>query len=898
VVATGKGPTVGGVTPGREFTFLFTDVEGSTASWEREPEAMRAALLIHDALLSQAIDDVGGTIVKHTGDGFLAVFPEAAGACSASVTAQRALDDMEWPTATPIRVRMGLHSGEAFEREGDYFGTNVNRCARLMGIAHGGQLVTSQRTWGLIAPFAPAEITGRPLGRHRLKGLAEPEDVVQIVAPGLNSDFPPLTSSVTAASNLVASRTTFVGRDEEMDRLEHALTAAQLVTLVGPGGVGKSRLAVEIARRVLPQFVDGAFVVDVASLTVIERITDRIGEVLRVPGEGRAVTWDMTLAYLSTRELVLVLNDCEHVIDSVAQIVDGILDTAYGVKLVVTSREPLNVDGEQVVSVEPLAAAPALFRDRARAAGATLPASDDTQRVIQDLCTAVDNLPLAVELLASHARSLSPAQMLEDLDRSLRAERRGRGARWSSLDETIAWSYSLLDDPLRVALRALSVIPGSFSRACGQEMMGSDAHADRRSALAQLVDKSLIVSAPDVSEAGEHRYRMLQTIRDHVSARLSEEEAATYRRQLRDWALARSTPASAVVRVNNTAHALDLERDIEVLRGCLESAAVEARQTLVPLAVAMSGIWWMLNRGDEGLRWFAETDNDPVDEDSRLDLLLGRAAAFIASDRIVELIPVLIEGAALARGPQHHHACAPMVLAFYGVAHLANWKEGLHVMEEARAADVGGVWAPFIDHFEADLYLGGDHFDEAVRGYGRALEGYSGRGYTWWEVAATACQAVALHLADDDEGALEVGSRALAMAGRNPDLFSASSRATVVAVPLAALGQLSRAVDAMNDVLDACAERRHVSGIAGEPLVGVAAVASIAGLDDQCSMLLGLARQSHQHVRSPWQYALYRSYLLRSGTPMEEAALPVADDPIDVARRVLDAVRTRGSVTG
>jgi predicted ATPase/class 3 adenylate cyclase len=874
--------------PPAEAAFLFTDIEGSTAIWEREPEAMRAALATHDAIVGDAIAGAGGAIVKHTGDGFMAVFASAGDACLAAVTAQRKLAEARWPTSMAIRVRMSVHSGEAFERDGDYFGPTLNRCARLMSIAHGGQVVTSKATWQSIMSSARVDVSGRALGRHRLKGLAEPEDVVQIVTDGLGVDFPPLQSAISAATNLVAPRTTFIGRDRETKRLHDLLASAQIVTLVGPGGVGKSRIALEVARSMQANFIDGVFIVDVAAVGDATRLADEIADAVRVPGEGRAVTWEMSLAYLATRELLLVLNDCEHVIDAVADVVDNLLDVAHAVKLIVTSREPLNVEGEHVVAVEPLDDAPALFVDRALAVGATVPSDDQTALVIRELCDRVDNLPLAIELLSSHARSLSPSQLLADLDRSLSTSRRGRGARWSNLDDTIAWSYSLLDGQLRGVLQALSTIPGAFSSGCAARVIGSPGGTEY-SSLAQLVGKSLLVAVPDAVH-GEQRYRMLQTIRDHVSSRVPPADAATHRRKLRAWAL-EHVRAPAVVRCHDTAHALELETDLDALRGALGSAVVESRDALVPLVMGMTGVWWMLNRGEEGLRWISEIDERDITDGEHLAVYIARAASLMASARLSELVPTLVEGAERARTTDRDNECAAMMLAFFAVAHLTSWEEGLRVTAEARAADTRGEWAPFIDHVEADLALSGDQFDQAIRLYGRAFKRYGSGRFLWWEVAASAGQAVGLHLVGKDEVALEVGRKALAIAARNPDLFAASSRATVVAVPLAALGRMSQAVDTMEDVLDACAERRHILGIAGEPIVGVAALASQAGLGDQCSALLELARRSREHVRSPWQYALYRFYRERSGSvPAPSAYMPV-QDPIDVARSVLDDVR-------
>ena len=432
-------------------TFLFTDIEGSTRRWQDEPEAKRALLVEHDAILRDVIDKRHGHLFKHTGDGVAAVFASAADAVNAAVDAQARLHAV-------LPVRMGLHTGEAELRDGDYFGSTLNRCARLMGVAHGGQVVCSAVT----AELARDRDDLRDLGEHRLRDLSRAERVWQVGGGA----FAALRSMEHHATNLPLQSSSFVGRAREVDSVVKLLADDLLVTLTGVGGVGKTRLALAVGAEVLPRFADGVWVVELAPTAHEDMVLATLGEVLGIApqtGEPLATT---LVNRLRTKEMLLIIDNCEHVLGPVASFVDRLTTSAPGVRVLATSREPLGINAERVRAVPPLAEgteAVELFIDRATHAGA---AFDDRERqAIRDICVRLDGIPLAIELAAARARMMTPTQIAERLDQRFRLlTGGGRTAveRHRTLQAAVSWSYDLLDDVERAVFQRLSTLAGSF----------------------------------------------------------------------------------------------------------------------------------------------------------------------------------------------------------------------------------------------------------------------------------------------------------------------------------------------------------------------------------------------------------------------------------------------------
>jgi predicted ATPase len=494
-------------------TFLFTDVEGSTRRWEADAEEMRVALAAHDEVLRSAIEAHGGWLFKHTGDGVCAAFASPRSAVGAAVAAQRALD---------LPVRMGLATGEAQLREGDYFGAVLNRAARVMAAGHGGQVLLAESTASLLSGVDLVD-----LGPRRLRDLPAPVQVFQVQAPGLRTDFPPLRALDTSPGNLRPATTSFIGRESEVAELHAALKAHRLMTLTGVGGVGKTRLATEVAVRLADEFPDGVWFFDLAAVTDPAAVPDAVAAVLGIiqqPGKSVA---DSVAAALEGRVRLLVFDNCEHVVDSVADLVEAILAASATVTILATSREGLGVGEEQLWRVPSLdinsgteSAAANLFIDRARSVvsdfSLTQPGEADA---VVEICRRLDGIPLAIELAASRMASMSASEVRDRLDQRFRllvGSRRGL-ERHQTLRHAVQWSYDLLDHAEKPLLERCSVFAGGFDLESACAVTGSDDDFATLDLLDALVRKSLLVAD---RSAGRTRFSMLETIRQFAEEQL------------------------------------------------------------------------------------------------------------------------------------------------------------------------------------------------------------------------------------------------------------------------------------------------------------------------------------------------------------------------------------------
>ena len=358
-------PIMNSKLPSGTVTFLFTDIESSTRLWEQYPEEMKPALAKHDSILKQAVESNHGYIIKTTGDGVHAVFGKAIDSVMATLLAQHSLHQ----TADRlIRVRMGLHTGEAELRDGDYYGSCLNRAARIMSVAHGGQVLLSETTAQVVREHLPAETTLFDLGKHHLKGLLRPENIFQLVAPGLQKDFPPLNSIPTATNNLPTQLTSFVGRQKEISEIIASLNSSHLVTLTGSGGTGKTRLSIEVGTQLLPNFANGVWIVEVAPLSDPAQILPALAQVFRLQESVFKSLEDLITDYLREKKLLLLLDNCEHLIAACAKLADDLLRQSAGLKILASSREALGIAGEVAHRVPSLADSELtrLFVDRAR----------------------------------------------------------------------------------------------------------------------------------------------------------------------------------------------------------------------------------------------------------------------------------------------------------------------------------------------------------------------------------------------------------------------------------------------------------------------------------------------------------------------------------------------------
>jgi predicted ATPase/class 3 adenylate cyclase len=519
-------------------TFLFTDLEGSTRQWEDEPDVMRAALARHDELLRTVIEANDGTVFSTAGDGFAAAFPTAETAVRVAVDGQLALSGEAWPGKQPLKARMGLHTDAAHERDGNFFGPGLNRCARLMGAAHGGQIVCSEATAVLVRDSVGATTRFVDLGEHRLRDLSRPLRVYQVNHPELPSEFPALRSLDAFPSNLPAQVATFIGREADLVTVAEAVQASRLVTLTGVGGVGKTRLALQAAADVLPAYADGAWLVELGGVADALAVEEAIAAALGVQEQPGQTLRESVLAFLRGKRLLMILDNCEHLLEPIADFVETALSRAPKLAVLATSREALGLRGERVLGVRSLPVPPtdtdlatlvtaeaiALFVDRAQAARDGFALTIDNGAAVAHLCRRLDGIPLAIELAAARIRAMAPAEIAARLDqrfRLLTGSGRRTANRHQTLRRAIDWSWDLLGEDERTLLRRLSVCVGGFDLAAA-EAIGSggviDAY-DVDDLLGHLVEKSLVVA----EERGDTtRYRMLETIREYVLERLED----------------------------------------------------------------------------------------------------------------------------------------------------------------------------------------------------------------------------------------------------------------------------------------------------------------------------------------------------------------------------------------
>jgi predicted ATPase/class 3 adenylate cyclase/Flp pilus assembly protein TadD len=508
-------------------TFLFSDIEGSTERWERDPAAMAAALARHNELLRDAIETHGGRVFKVMGDAFCAAFAAAPDASAAALGAQRALLIEDFSAVNGIRVRIALHTGHAHEREGDYVGPTLNRIARLVAIGHGGQILISGATAKLLQDALTYDGVLRDLGAHRLKDLARPEHVYQLAASDLLDKFPPLRSVDSFPNNLPQQLTSFVGRADAVAEIRDLLREHRLVTLVGAGGAGKTRCAIQTGAELLDRFADGVWIVELAPISDPSLVVTTIAAVLgvrEVRGEDLLAT---LVTHLEQRQVLLLLDSCEHLIEETRRVAAAILRACAGVSMLTTSREALGIAGEhafQMPSLE-MRAAVELFVDRARAIDAHFDLSDESAPFVTEICRRLDGIPLAIELAAARIKLLSPRQLTQKLHerfRLLTAGYKSALPRHQTLRATIDWSYDLLDEHVRALFRKLSVFVGGWTLEAVAPVCADEYDEwEALELLSSLVDKSLVVVE---SLGDERRYDMLSSIREYGRERLADAE--------------------------------------------------------------------------------------------------------------------------------------------------------------------------------------------------------------------------------------------------------------------------------------------------------------------------------------------------------------------------------------
>lgn len=605
----------------------MTDIEGSTRLWEKHRDDMAAALEAHDGILQAAVTVHGGSVIKTTGDGLLAAFgqPDAAIACAAA--AQRSLIEASWAATGPLRVRMAVHTGTAQSREGDYYGPALNRVARLLAIGHGEQVLIS----GAAATLAvDALAPGRELldlGQHRLRDLDRSEHVFQLVAPDLRRDFPPLRSLVPEQTNLPSQLTSFVGRDRELAQLRAVVSDHRLVTLIGTGGTGKTRLMLHVGADLTDQYADGVWLVELAAIAGPALVVTTISRALKVGDEPTRAPIDTLTDFLRTKSLLLLVDNCEHVIGPVADLVDHVLATCPTLAIIASSREALGVGGEMVFQVPSLALpatsarpdahledeatrwlddamaseAVRLFVDRATAASPSFSLSPASAPAVVEICARLDGIPLAIELAAARVTVLSVeeiAQRLGDRFRLLTGGRRTALPRQQTLQALVDWSWDLLPELDQNLLARLSVFAGWTLNAAsavttvtanGSPAPSADATTGTLDGLSRLVDRSLVI----VEHGEATRYRMLETIRQYARDRLiAAGEAAPMREAHLAFFLDLALRAEeALTGSEMVSWLVQLDAEIDNLRSAIEWAFEAHPDDALRLGIALNLYW-------------------------------------------------------------------------------------------------------------------------------------------------------------------------------------------------------------------------------------------------------------------------------------------------------------------
>jgi predicted ATPase/class 3 adenylate cyclase len=612
--------------PSGTVTFVFSDIEGSTALLQRLGDDYSTVLTDHHRLLRHAFGERGGVEVDSAGDGLYFAFPSARSALVAGIAAQRAVAAHEWSAGATVAIRMGLHTGEATSGEGGYVGIDVHRAARICAAGHGGQLLISQTTHDLVAGELPPEVTLRDLGEHRLRDLAGQQRLFQAVVPELPSEFPPLRTVDSHPNNIPRQLTSFVGRERQLAETKRLLGSSPLLTLTGPGGVGKTRTALQLAEELLGELKDGAWLVDLGVLTDPDFLAPAVASALGLAEQPGRPLLATILDHLHGRELLLILDNCEHVVAASAELADSLLRGSPSLRIVATSREALGIAGEALFPVPSLALpegdrslpldqlsgfeAIRLFADRASAVLPSFELTASSAQAVAQICRRLDGIPLALELAAARVRTLSVEQIaarLDDRFRLLAGGSRAAVPRHQALRATVDWSFDLLSEPERATWRRLSVFAGGFTLEAAEAICAGEGveEPDVLDLLSRLVEKSLVVSEPMVREA---RFRLLETVRQYAREKLmGSEEAAEALRRHRDWYLALVTRLEPQFfgGARSGSETDELDREHDNLRAALEWSADEPGEAAagLRLAAALWRFWEIRGHVVEGRAW-------------------------------------------------------------------------------------------------------------------------------------------------------------------------------------------------------------------------------------------------------------------------------------------------------
>jgi len=669
-------------------TFLFTDIEDSTRLWERYPEAMHGLLAEHDAILREAIKNNNGQVIKGRGDGVHAVFAAAADAVNTTIDAQRqfvrlenaACETGEGSSGTKsdtvtLRVRMGLHTGEAEIRAGDYFGQAPNRAARVMSVGHGGQILMSGVTAGVVRENMPPDTSLLDLGEHHLKGLLRPDRIHQVVASGVHQTFPPLSSAPAATNNLPVQLTSFIGRQQELVEAQDKLAGAHLLTLIGPGGIGKTRLSLQIASDQVDNFDAGIWLVELAVVTDPGQVPAAVAFVLGLREAPGIPLTQLIADTLHNRRVLLVLDNCEHLVEACAQLAERLLQSCSRLKIIASSREALGIGGEVVYHLPPLSAAGEdlrfeptqepgrgdwkdyeavqLFLDRAAAANSRFSVSDSDAPAILQIVRRLDGIPLAIELAAARVKIFTPAQIADRLDSSFKLLTGGSRTampRQQTLRALIDWSYQLLDESEQRTFRCLAVFSNGWTFEAAEAVIGEIEAWDF---LPGLVGKSLVIVEV---EADQSRYRFLETIRQFAMDRLVESgELEETRDRHLNYMLDLTARADKSIFANIDPQTLnETEVEHDNLRLALDWATANHPEKALRLATNVGGFWMYREYNSEAQSWcraiLDRTEGLPGSDAERAGLYALLSWMFFLNGSHHESLAAVTEAFALRTG--------------------------------------------------------------------------------------------------------------------------------------------------------------------------------------------------------------------------------------------------------
>ena len=676
--------------PSGTIAFLFTDVEGSTVLWEQHREAMALALERHDQILRSVVDTHGGYVFSTAGDAFSVAFARPVDAIAAAVEAQRALGAEAWPEGVELRVRMGAHAGTAQERDGDYFGPALNRAARVMSLAQGGQVLVTLALEELVRDELLDDVSLVPLGERELRGLSRAEMVYGLSGRGLATDFELAGGETSVPGNLPSPPTSFVGRVDDLKRLAATVPQHRVTTLVGPGGVGKTRLAIETAAELVDEYPDGCWFVQLAPLADPDAVVHTIASTLAITPEPGSTLLDSVVNAVRRRRLLLVLDNCEHLVDAAAEAAGAIAAATSTASVLATSRESLGVGGEQawpVAPLDPALEAADLFVERAQAINPVFTVAGSELDDLRELCRHLDGMPLAVELAAGRTKAMTVAEIAERVDdrfRLLRGSRRsGADTRQQTLLATVEWSYQLLEADEQLVFGRLSVFAGGFDLTAAQQVC-SDEHLDELDVvdvLEALVDRSMVradQSGPTT------RFSLLETLRQYGHDRLTERDelTTTQHRHLDHYVTVAARARDMFEGAANAAGRELLELEWDNIREAFDVAHRDGEVDAANALIAHS-FWfaWYFVR-DEHERWLRRHLASRASENPEM---LGRAGLWAVT------LGDLTEGESLGRraiaaapSPAHGTAAYGWAALNWAVWYLGRRDEALEVDRAAK----------------------------------------------------------------------------------------------------------------------------------------------------------------------------------------------------------------------